>query len=65
MDKRIHGARLFGGDIGVEVEVFHLSGEVAGERRRIKMGDASDARLTGQNARPGFLGRVSNGGHTT
>ena len=32
MDEAVHGSRFFGGDVGVEVEVFHFTCKVAGER---------------------------------
>ena len=64
MDEAVHGAGILGRDVLIQVEVFHLTCEMTGKSRRIKMGDGVYAGLTGQNLLPGRLGRVSNRRHT-
>jgi len=50
MDETIHASRLFRRQVGGDVEVLYFASDPAGERGRVEMRDAADARLGGKDA---------------
>ena len=65
VDERVHGTRIFGADVGLQVEPLDLAGNLAGEVRCIELGDEVNAGLPGQEIGPGISHRVSHGTDTT
>ena len=63
MNERIHMARLFGGNVLLQIETLHFAGDMAGNRPvwrfRVKAGDASDARFASQGAGPSLIAVVA------
>src|SRR5207245_9627494 len=59
MDETVHAARLFRRQIRGDVEVLYFARDPAGEQTRVGVGDAADAGLRGEDARPGFGNRVA------
>jgi hypothetical protein len=43
VDEGVHGARLFGADVGLQVEALDLAGDLAGEVGSIELGDQVNA----------------------
>ena len=65
MNERIHPARILGAEVGAQIKTAHFPGNLAGEVRRIKFGDAVDTGAPGQEVGPGVLHRVSHGTNAT
>ena len=61
MDEGIHGARLLGGDILVDLEPLDLTRDLAGKVRCIETGDPADAGTAGDEVRPGFAYGIAYG----
>lgn len=65
MDERIHRARIFGTDEGVQVKTLDLASYLAGKVRRIELGDEVYAGFPGEDVGPGIGHRIANGGDAT
>jgi hypothetical protein len=65
MNEGIHGARLFGTHVGLDIETSHLARNLATEGGSVKFGNESYARLPSQQVGPGCLDRVSHGTDAT
>ncbi len=61
MDEGIHGARIFGAHVRLDVKAFDFPGNLAGEALRIELGNAINTGLAGQKISPGILHRIPNG----
>ncbi|MPN65117.1 hypothetical protein SDC9_212896 [bioreactor metagenome] len=65
MDERIHRARIFGADVRLQIEPLDLARDLAGEVRRIELGDKVNAGLAGKEVGPGALHGVTHGTDAT
>lgn len=65
VDEGVHGAGIFGVDVGSKIEIFDLARNLAGEGGSIKLRDEIDTGLTGKQIGPGLRHRVAHGAHTT
>jgi hypothetical protein len=54
MNEGIHGARIFGAHVVLHIKSLDLTRNLAGEVRRIELGDEVNAGLAGQEIGPGF-----------
>ena len=59
VDEGVHGARFFGADVGLQIELLDLAGNLAGHGGSIELGDGGDARSTGEQGRPGVSHRIA------
>ena len=59
MNERIHMARLFGGNVLLQIETLHFAGDMAGNRPvrrfRVKARDAGDTGLARQCIGPSLV----------
>ena len=65
VDEAVHGPRLFGADVGLQVEPFDLARNLAGKGRCVELGDVVNAGLAGQEVGPGITHRIAHGGDAT
>ena len=65
MDERVHGARLFGAHVGLQVEAFDFTGNLAGESGGVEFGDRANTGLTGQDMVPSLRYRIAYGTNAT
>ena len=54
VNKGVHSPRLFGADIGLQLEILDLARDLAGHGRGVKLADGADARLAGEQSGPGL-----------
>jgi hypothetical protein len=59
MNEGVHGARLFGAHVGLQVKAFDFTGNFAGEVGGIELGDQVNAGLTRQELAPSGIDRVA------
>ena len=65
MDESVHRARILGADVRLQVKTFDLPRDLAGEVRRIELGDEINAGLAGKEVGPGIGHRVTHGADAT
>jgi hypothetical protein len=65
MDEGVHGARILGADVGLQIEALDLACDLAGKVRCVELGDEVNAGLPGKDAGPGILHRVAHGRNAT
>ena len=65
VDEGVHRARVLGADVRLQVKTFDLSRNLAGEVRRVELGDEVNAGLAGKEVGPGIGHRVTHGADAT
>ena len=61
MNETVHGSRLFGGNVGLEVKILDFTRDPARHRRSVETGDGTNAGLTGDQVGPCLGHRVAHG----